>query len=55
MARRFTAAHYSNCADCEDVIEPGDDAGYVEDIDGAVCETCLDWHSDGDEFESYHR
>lgn len=43
MARgRFVAAFYSNCANCEEVIEPGDDAGFAHGVDGAVCMECLD-------------
>lgn len=41
MARRFTANHYSNCSECEDLIEPGDQAGFVDDVDGALCDNCL--------------
>lgn len=49
MARgRFVAAFYSNCQNCEEVIEPGDDAGFVRGIDGAVCEDCLDDLGDED-------
>ena len=42
----FVAAFYSNCANCEEVIEPGDDAGFVKDIDGAVCEDCVEYYHD---------
>lgn len=52
MARgRFVASFYSNCAECEEVIEPGDDAGFVGTVDGAVCEECLDYLEDEDGFE----
>lgn len=43
MARRFTAERYSNCAGCEEVIEPGDDAGFARGQQGALCEDCLVW------------
>lgn len=43
MARRFTAERYSNCAECEELIEPGDDAGYAKGYEGALCDTCLEW------------
>lgn len=43
MARRFVAELYSNCAECEDLIEPGDDAGYAKGYDGALCEDCMSW------------
>lgn len=46
MARRFTAARYSNCAECEDLIEPGDEAGFVDGWDGALCEECFAWAED---------
>jgi len=43
MARgRFVASFYSNCDACEEVIEPGDDAGYIRGYDRAVCEQCLE-------------
>jgi hypothetical protein len=43
MARgRFVAAFYSNCANCEEVIEPGDEAGFVRGVDRAVCEDCFE-------------
>lgn len=49
MARgRFVAAFYSNCQECEEVIEPGDNAGFVKGVDGAVCEECLDFHDEVD-------
>ena len=49
MARgRFVASFYSNCAHCEEVIEPGDDAGFIREIDGAVCEECLAWDAETD-------
>lgn len=49
MARgRFVAAFFSNCSECEEVIEPGDNAGYVRDISGAVCAECLEEFDDED-------
>lgn len=49
MARRFTAERYSNCAHCEEVIEPGDDAGFLQGIQGALCEECLQWAEESEE------
>lgn len=51
MARkRFIAAFYSNCAECENLIEPGDEAGFVRGYDRAVCEDCLGELDDEDEY-----
>jgi hypothetical protein len=47
MARtKFVASFYSNCSACEEVIEPGDDAGYIQGYDRAVCEQCLEDFAD---------
>lgn len=49
MAKEFIAEHYSNCAECEDLIEPGDKAGYLATREGALCEECFDWCADEEE------
>lgn len=46
--RRFAAAFYSNCDACEEVIEPGDTAGYAQGYERALCELCLDEAEDND-------
>lgn len=43
MARRFVALRYVNCAECEDLIEPGDTAGHHPGRPGAFCEDCCNW------------
>lgn len=48
MARRFAAERYTNCAECEDLIEPGDDAGYTDEVKGAVCRECFDYFEEVD-------
>lgn len=56
MARRFTAERYSNCAHCEEVIEPGDDAGYIRAYaNAAICEECLQWAEESAGFEGYEK
>lgn len=46
MARRFTAERFANCAECEDLIEPGDSAGYDREAEGALCRECFDYREE---------
>lgn len=48
MARRFIATYFSNCPECEDLIEPGDPAGYLNGVRGAHCESCVDYLDEDD-------
>jgi hypothetical protein len=36
----FTARYTSRCAQCDELIEPGDEAGYVDDE--VCCEDCAE-------------
>lgn len=40
MPATFTARYESDCAECGAAIEPGDEAGYVDDE--VCCEDCVD-------------
>jgi hypothetical protein len=40
MAATFTARYESECAECGDPIEPGDEAGYLDDE--VCCEECVE-------------
>lgn len=50
MARRFAAERYFNCAHCEDLIEPGDEAYAVFDYGPhpvcAECFRCVEFERD---------
>lgn len=55
MARRFVAERWSNCADCEDLIEPGDEAGVVDEVTGAVCTQCFEYWTEVEFWESFEK